>query len=151
MDKILAGLKNVMCFIDDILVTGNTERDHLKTPEEVLQRLDKHNMKLNKTKCQFLKSEVTYLGRTVSVNGIKPIQNKVEATRKAPAPANLTELQSLLGAVQYYAKFVPNLSTVLHSLHDRLKVGVEWSWDSACDEAFNQCKRLLSSETVLTR
>ena len=52
MDNILAGLENVMCFIDDILVTGNTEWDHLKTLEEVLQRLDKHNVRLNKTKSQ---------------------------------------------------------------------------------------------------
>ena len=127
MDNILAGLENVMCFIDDILVTGNTEWDHLKTLEEVLQRLDKHNVILNKTKCQFVKSEVTYLGHTVSANGIQPIQNKVEAIRKAPPPANLTELHSFLGSVQYYVKFVPNLSIVLHPLHDRLKAGVEWS------------------------
>ena len=93
---------------------------------------------------------MTYLGHTVSANGIQPIQNKVEAIRKAPPPANLTELQSFLGSVQYYAKFVPNLPIVLHPLHDWLKAGVEWSWDSACDEAFNQCKRLLSSETALT-
>ena len=90
---------------------------HLKTLEEVWQRLDKHNVRLNKTKCQFVKSEVTYLGHTVSVNGIQPIQNKVEAIRKAPPPVNLTELQSFLAALQYYAKFVPNLSTVLHSLY----------------------------------
>jgi hypothetical protein len=117
MDKILAGLENVMCFIDDILVTGNTEWDHLKTLEEVLQKLDKHNVRLNKTQCQFMKSEVTYLGHTVSANGIQPIQNKVEAIRKAPPPVNLTELQSFLAALQYYAKFVPNLSTILHSLY----------------------------------
>ncbi|KAK2157540.1 hypothetical protein LSH36_189g04032 [Paralvinella palmiformis] len=111
MNKILAGQENVMCFIDDILVG---KWDHLKTLKEVLQRLDKHNVGLNKTKFQFLKSEVTYLRHT------------------------------------YYAKFVPNLSIVLHPLHDRLKAGVEWSWDRACDEPFNQCKRL-SSETVITQ
>ena len=71
-------------------------------------------------------------------------------SHQEPPPANLTELHSFLGAVQYYAKFVPNLSTVLHPLHDLLKAGVEWSWDRACDEAFNQCKMLLFSETVLT-
>ena len=31
-------------------------------------------------------------------------------------------------------------------MYERLKAGVEWSWDSSCDEAFNQCKRLLSRE-----
>ena len=52
--------------------------------------------------------------------------------------------------MQYYSKFVPNLSTVLRPLYERLKAGVEWSCDSSGDVAFNQCKRLLSSETVLT-
>ena len=87
---------------------------------------------------------------TVNANGIQPIQDKVKAIRKAPPPTNITELQSFLGVLQYYVKFVPNLSTVLHPLYERLKAGVEWSWDSSCDEAFNQCKSLLSSETVLT-
>ena len=49
MDNMIAGEESAMCFINDILVTGNTERDHLKTLEEVLQRLDNHNMRLNKT------------------------------------------------------------------------------------------------------
>ena len=63
-DKILAGIENVMCFVDDILVTGNTEQEHLKTLEQVLQRLDQHKVKLNKTKCQFLKSQVQYLAHS---------------------------------------------------------------------------------------
>ena len=78
------------------------------------------------------------------------MQYNVEATRKAPPPTNRTELQRFLGAVQYYAKFVPNLSKIWHPLYELLKVGVEWSWGSACDEVFNQWKRLLSRETVLT-
>ena len=150
MDKILAGIKNVMCFVNDILVTGNTEQEHLKTLEQVLQMLDQYNVRLNKAKCQFMKSQVQYLGHTVNANGIQSVQDKVEAIWKAPPPTNITELQSFLGVVQYYAKFVPNLSTVFHPLYERLKADVEWSWDSSCDEAFNQCKRLLSSETVLT-
>ena len=81
MDNILTALKNVMCFIDDILVTGNSEREHLKTLDEVMQRLDMHNVRLNKTKYRFVKSEVTYLGHTVNANGIQSIQNKVEAIR----------------------------------------------------------------------
>jgi len=84
-----------MCFINDILMTGNTEQDHLKTPREVLQRLDKHNVRVNKNKCQFLNSEVTYLGYTVSANGIQPIKNKVKAIRKAPPAANHRPLTNI--------------------------------------------------------
>ena len=55
MDAILAGLENAPCFVDDILVAGNTEREQTKTLEEVLHRLDKRSVRLNKAKCQFLK------------------------------------------------------------------------------------------------
>ena len=73
MDKILAGIENVMCFVDDILVTGSTEQEHLKTLEQLLQMLDRHNVRLKKTKCQFLKSQVQYLGYTVNANRTQSI------------------------------------------------------------------------------
>ena len=72
----------------------------------------------------------------------------MEAIRKALPPTDLTELRSFFCVVQYYAKFVPNLFTDLHPQYEHLKAGIEWSWDSSCDEAFNQYKRLLSSETM---
>ena len=150
MDKILNGLDNTMCFVDDILIWGKNEQENLRILEEVFTRLRQHNVKLNLGKCQFLKTSVQYLGHIVSSKGIQPVQDKVEAIRKAPTPSNLTELQSFLGMVQYYGKFIPNLSMVLHPLYERLKADALWSWDSACDDAFNQCKRLLSSDTVLT-
>jgi hypothetical protein len=91
-----------------------------------------------------------YLGHLVSARGIQPIRSKVETITKAPVPQNLTELQSFLGIVQYYARFVPNLSSLLHPLYDRLNAGVKWTWDHECERAFNMCKEVLSSNTVLT-
>ena len=70
--------------------------------------------------------------------------DKTEAMRNAPHPTNVAELQSFLGLVQYYAKFIANMSTML------LQVGVEWSWDAKCDPAFTKCKSVLSSDTLLT-
>ena len=75
----------------------------------------------------------------MSSKGIQPISNKVEAITKAPVPQNITELQRFLSIVQYYARFVPNLSSLLHPLYDRLKAGIKWSWDRKCEETFNMC------------
>ena len=39
METILQGLTKVQCYIDDILVTGTSEQEHLHNLEEVLKRL----------------------------------------------------------------------------------------------------------------
>ena len=150
MDQILSGIENVMCFVDDILLTSDSESEMVRLLDQVLTRLRQHNVRLNKAKCQFFKSKVQYLGHILSAEGIQPIQDKVEAIKLAPPPTNLTELQSFLGMVNYYGKFIPNLSSVLHPLYDLLKAGVKWSWDAACESSFKKCKKLLSDETVLT-
>ena len=53
MDNILAGIDDCACFLDDIIITGETEEQHLKTLELVLDRLREAGVKLNKDKCKF--------------------------------------------------------------------------------------------------
>ena len=62
MDKILQGLPNVICYIDDILVSGEDEASHFKSLEEVLNRLEKHGIRLKQEKSCFLLPKVEYLG-----------------------------------------------------------------------------------------
>ena len=64
-----------------------------------MARLEQDRVKLNKSKCQLLKSEVRYLGHLVSAKGIQPVPDKVEAMRNAPRPINVIELQNILGLV----------------------------------------------------
>ena len=60
MDTILQGLDHAMVFIDDILLTGATEEEHLKVFEEVLRRLEKHCVHVKRTKCSFMQASVEY-------------------------------------------------------------------------------------------
>ena len=62
-------------------------------------------------------SQVHYLGHTVSSKGMQPTQDKVRAIRDAPAPTNIHQLKSFLGLINFYAKFLPNLSTILAPLY----------------------------------
>ena len=63
-------------FIDDILITGSSEEEHLKNLEEVLSRLQAHGVQLKKEKCSFMKKSVEYLGHQVDVSGIKATPEK---------------------------------------------------------------------------
>ena len=103
--------------VDDILVSGANHGDHLKNLEEVFKRLAKAGLRLKKGKCVFMEPQVTYLGHRVSKEGIQPMEDKVEAITNAPPPWNVSELKSYLGMINYYQKFLPNLSSVLAPLH----------------------------------
>ena len=149
MDVILQGMKHVMCYIDDILVTGANEKEHLNHLEEVLKRLQHHGLKVKKDKCALFQDSVEYLGHRIDSSGIHTTGSKVEAVLKAPAPKNVQELRSFLGLLHYYGRFIQQLSTLLQPLNERLKSGRKWKWTSECQRAFVKAKERLVSAPVL--
>ena len=149
MDQILAGLENVSCYIDDILVVSESLEDHWSLLRRVFQRLDQYNVRVNKAKCKFTQSSVQYLGHVLSKAGVSPVEDKVQALRDAPRPTNVAELRSFVGMINFYGKFVPDLSTKLVPLYDLLQKGVDWNWSVKCEKAFQCAKDDLSSDAVL--
>ena len=61
MDEVLSGTSMVCCRIDDILVSGKTDKEHLQNMNEVISRLEKYNFRCKLSKSQFMKDEVIYL------------------------------------------------------------------------------------------
>jgi len=92
-DTILRGIPHVICYIDDILVTGTTKEEDLANLEEVLKRLQKHRVKLKASKCFFFQDSVEFLGHTIDCKGLHTTSTKVKAVRNAPTPKNKHELQ----------------------------------------------------------
>ncbi len=62
MEGILQNMKHVAVYLDDILVTGTNEEEHLRNLEEVLRRLETSGLRLKRSKCEFLGEEVIFLG-----------------------------------------------------------------------------------------
>ena len=135
--------------VDDILVSGANDGDHLNNLEEVFKRLVKAGLRLKKGKCVFMEPQVTYLGHRVSKEGIQPMEDKVEAITNAPPPRNVSELKSYLGMINYYQKFLTNLSSVLAPLHSLLNSKTHWHWGKDQQQAFEQSKSFLKSSRLL--
>ena len=146
MEKVLQGLPMVVCYIDDLLVTGRNEEEHLQNLEKVFQRLHDHGLWLKRTKCQFMKPSVEYLGYVIDADGLHTAPNKVAAIANAPG---LQKLRSFLGLVNYYGKFVPDLATIAHPLNRLLGQKVKWHWTADCEHAFRLLKDKLTSTPVL--
>lgn len=101
----MQGLENVTAYMDNILITGQTEEEHLYTLNEVLTGLENGGMSLNKEKCVFMVPQVEYLGHSISKVGLQPTEEKVRAITEAPQPTDISELKVFLGLVNYYGKF----------------------------------------------
>ena len=64
-----------------------------------------------------MRTEVQYLGHQINAEGIHPTDSKLQAIQQAPAPKNLQELRSFWGLLNYYGRFILNLSSLLHPLN----------------------------------
>ena len=92
---------------------------------------------------------VEYLGHRIDRDGLHPTDEKVRAIRDAPNPRDVTELRSFLGLINYYGKFLPQLSTVLAPLYRLLRKDERWSWKAEQIKAFKKAKSLLQEAPVL--
>ena len=149
MDSVLQGIPHCICYLDDILVTGRSDAEHSKNLETVLQRLQKHGVRLKREKCSFFQDSVEYLCHTINAQGIHTTDKKVRAIVSAPSPSNLAELRSFLGLLNYYSKFLPSLASVLNPLHSLLQTGQPWKWSQSCEDAFQKAKKALVEAPIL--
>ncbi|XP_065071854.1 uncharacterized protein LOC135696403 [Rhopilema esculentum] len=94
IDRVLSGVKIVVCHLDDILITTRSIEEHKEILSVVLQRLESHKIKAKLSKCEFFKFSVTYLGYKIDKEGFHPTEEKINAIIDAPAPTNVTELRS---------------------------------------------------------
>ena len=111
--------------------------------QEVLSSLEWAGMRLKKSKCHFKMPEVTHLGYVVSENDLWSATDKICAVLKGPVPANVSELKSFLGLINYYSCFLSNLSTLLAPLYCLLQKNAKWMWGPEQQEAFERTKNHL--------
>ena len=88
MERVLAGLQLETClvYLDDIIIFSKTFDNHLSKLQAVFQRLREANLHLKPQKCEFAKSEVSYLGYVVGTEGLRPEPQKVDSVLTTPIP-----------------------------------------------------------------
>ena len=170
MDRCMGtlNLREVLTFLDDIIVFSKTLEDHETYLIRVLRRLREFGLKLNPQKCSFFCKSVSYLGHRVSEEGVSCDPTKVESVRSWPRPDNMKELRSFLGFASYYRKFVRGFSSIAQPLNVLLqgytKLGADKRlkvdrvavkrpfyalWTAQCEEAFVALKAELVQAPVL--
>ena len=114
-------LKEVLVFLDDLIIFSDTLEEHERRLMRVLHRLRDYGLKLSPEKCRFFQSSVRYLGHVVSEQGIETDPDKISALRTWPVPQKLKELRSFLGFAGYYRRFINGYSALAKPLNDLTK------------------------------
>ena len=149
VDNLVSGIPYVAAYLDDVIVTGRTKEEHLQNLKQVLAALTEYGMKLRLDKCEFFQQHVTYMGHVISADGLKPSEERVEAIVKIPTSENVKQLESFIGKLNYYGKFLPSFSTICAPLNRLYRQDVDWIWSAVCDQAFIQLKEMLAQKTRL--
>lgn len=149
LENILRDIPGVAIFIDDIIITGESDEVHLARLEAVLERFRIHNITLNTKKCVFFLDKVSYCGYTLDKDGVHKDIQKMEAIKEMRRPTNITEVRAFTGMVNYYGRFIRNLSTILHPLNNLLRKNKNFHWSKDCEWAFQEAKKAFTSNEVL--
>jgi hypothetical protein len=116
MEQVLRGLQNVLIYINDMLIHKDTHEKHLEALEQVLRRLHQHHLKINLDKCLFGNRQVSYLGFTLTPDGIKPGEAKLKAIKLATAPGDVKAIRSFVGLCNFFRNHIQGFAITAAAL-----------------------------------
>lgn len=151
MDLILSGLKYEIClvYLDDIIVFGRTWKEHCDNLRTVLERLQSAGIFLKPKKCQFGKRSITFLGHTVSSDGVSTTSEKVKAVSEFKKPDKVDDVRAFLGLVNFYRPFIKNIAVMQQPLTNLLRDNQKWQWTEIEQKSFDDIKKALTASPVL--
>ncbi|XP_062550294.1 uncharacterized protein K02A2.6-like [Armigeres subalbatus] len=149
ISQILQGIPGVTVFLDDVEITGPDDETHLARLREVLRRFHENNIRVNVQKCEFFAESIEYCGYIIDRRGISKMPQKVEAIQEMPRPKNREQVRAFMGLINYYGRFIKNLSTKLYPINSLLKENMPFVWTKACEQAFLWVKAEMQSDRVL--
>ena len=132
---------------------GDTQEEananHDENLRKLLNRAREVNLKLHSKKMSLKKPQVKFFGYVISKDGLKPDPDKVKAVKDMPKPTCKKDTLSLLGFINYLAKFLPRLSEVAQTLRELILINAQFVLSKQHDEAFDEVKKLVENHPIL--
>ncbi|CAH8538525.1 unnamed protein product [Schistosoma rodhaini] len=150
MDTMLQDVPGAAAYLDDIIIMGVDKIDLEKKLDQVLSRIAEYGFRLRAEKCNFCMKKVSYLGFIIDKDGRRPDPENTQAVKTMPRPTDVPTLRSFLGLVSHYGAFIPNLHHLRAPLNNLLAKNVKWDWSADCQAAFEEIKKILVSDLLLT-
>ena len=141
-----------IAIMDDLLI-HSTKQEHWGLVESLMKAMIKNGLKLSPKKCQFFKTNLTYMGNQFIIRNktmtITPLKGQTEAIQQIPTPHNPKECKSFCGVVNYVSLFCKDLQRLLRPIVELTRKGRPFQWGPEQDKSFQQIKKQLQRPPVL--
>ena len=113
-------LTYALIYLDDVIVYSRMEEEHLVQLRAIFERFQESGLKLKPPKCNFFRTEINYLGHTVSAKGMEPSVEGIKAIAEMAPPKTYTGICQFLGATGYFHRFIKSYANITKPLNDLL-------------------------------
>jgi hypothetical protein len=140
----------VIVYLDDILVFSGTWDEHVRHVKQVLDTLQRENLYVKLSKCEFGKTTLVYLGHIVGEGQLKIDPSKIDVILNWPEIKSVTKVQKFLGVIQYWRRFIPNFFFIATPLHALTSVKNTFQCERKQQNAFDTLKGKINTAPVLS-
>uniref|UniRef100_A0A669C837 ribonuclease H n=1 Tax=Oreochromis niloticus TaxID=8128 RepID=A0A669C837_ORENI len=143
-----------LLYVDDILVTGNTQDDCRTNTLVVLRHLAEQGHKVSQHKLQLWQPKVVYLGHELTGQGRRLLDSRKTAVQTAPKPLTKQQMMSFLGLCNYCRSWIPEFALRAQPLQDLIygkdmALTDKLTWTAEAETAFANLKLALQTSMVL--
>ena len=114
-------LTYTLIYLDDVIIYSKTEEEHLVHLRAVLERFMEHGLKLKPSKCNFFRTEISYLGHKVSAAGMEPGTDGLKGIMEIAPPATYTQVQKFLFVTGYFRRYIKGYARIVKPLNNLLQ------------------------------
>ena len=105
-------LDNVITYVDDLIATSNSHPNMIKLLAKIFKECRYHGLKMNLKKCEFGVEEISWLGYSLSANGVAPELCKAEAVKAMQLPTTVKQVQQHLGFFQFFCHLIDHYALI---------------------------------------
>ncbi|GMF42371.1 unnamed protein product [Phytophthora fragariaefolia] len=105
-------------YIDDILVTAESWDMLCERVDTLLDACDEWNLSISVAKTFWGLKKVDYLGHRISAGGMEARPKDLSSLADLPFPTTLRSMQSFLGSLNYYSRFIEDFTIYASILYE---------------------------------
>ena len=152
--------QNIVTYIDDVLVYGRTLSEFTHALTQLFEALQKHGLKLNPKKCDFINYKAEFLGRIVSEHGYSANPEYIQGLLSLKSPTTKDENMKLIGRLVWIKSFLEcrlnervntsSYATLMYPIHNLNKGKEPFVWTKEAEKALKKIKEKLTTSPIIS-